>query len=74
MEWYAITDDSPIAGTRLDTADIEGKTGITPLGIEHDGEIDSTPDDDVVFEAGDRLLVTGRGTAHEELNRFLQTD
>lgn len=72
IEWYAVTEDSPVLDTYSDKSDIEKRTGVKILGVERDEEIDSVPGDEFNFEAGDRLMAIGTDEAHEKLNALLQ--
>lgn len=72
IEWYSVTTDSQLVGQRFDEVEIEEKTGVTVLGIEHDMEVISTVSDDFVFEAGDRLIAIGTEEAHTEMEGVLQ--
>jgi len=72
IRWYSLTPDSGLIGNREDEVVIEEKTETTVLGLERDGEVRSVIEDDVVFEAGDRLIVVGTAEAHSELQRLLE--
>jgi TrkA domain protein len=72
IEWYAITEDSPILKARMNKSDMERKAGVKVLGVDRDGEIDSVPGDDFDFEAGDRLMAIGKDEAHDKLNAVLR--
>lgn len=73
IEWYSVTEASPIAGRTVEDVDMEGRSGATILGIERDEEVLSTVSDDVVFEPGNRLIVVGSEDAHDAV-RSLVTD
>jgi len=73
IRWYSLTHDSGLVGNREDEVVIEKQTDTTVLGLERDGEVQSVIEDDVVFEAGDRLIVVGTAEAHAELERLLET-
>ncbi|MFC6906939.1 cation:proton antiporter regulatory subunit [Halalkalicoccus tibetensis] len=70
IEWYAITENSPIQ--HMNKSDMERKTGVKILGVDRDGEIDSVPGDDFDFKAGDRLMVIGTDETHDKLNAVLR--
>ena len=73
IEWYSVTEDSPVEGTRLDEVGIEAETGATLLGIERDGDVLSTPPNGFVLEVGDRLIAIGTSEAHERVPVLLET-
>lgn len=73
IEWYSITDDSPVAGTTLSKSGIDA-TGVTLLGLERDGDVDSSPPADCRLQVGDRLIIIGRSTAHDELEALLSDE
>ena len=73
IRWYSLTHDSGLVGNREDEVVIEEQTDTTVLGLERDGEVRSVIEDDVVFEAGDRLIVVGTADAHTDLERLLET-
>lgn len=72
IEWYSVTEDSPLAGQRLDAVDLEDRTGATLLGIEHEGEVFSSPGGEFTFEVGDRLIAVGTDESHAELEGLLR--
>ncbi len=73
IRWYSLDSDSGLVGNRHDEVVIEAKTETTVLGLERDKEVRSVVEDDVVFEAGDRLIVVGTSEAHSELEQLLET-
>lgn len=71
IEWYSITNESPVRDNTIGEVDIDG-TSATLLGIEHDGDVLSSPDSDFTLEVGDRLIVIGSDAAHEEIATLLK--
>ena len=70
IEWYSITEETPLVGMQLAAASIED-TGTTLLGIEHDGAVISAPTDEYTFEVGDRLIVCATSEGHATLEARL---
>lgn len=73
IEWYLLTKDSPLIDTTLQRAKLQ-QFGVTLLGIERDGTVDSSPPADFEFQAGDRLIIIGTEDDHETLETRLTRD
>jgi len=58
-----VRDDSPIAGESVRTCRFEEEHGLDIVRIDREGETIRDPDDDVVIQGGDLLLV--EGTIHD---------
>lgn len=71
IEWYAVGDDSPLAGRTIGELDIEAETGVTILGIERDGTVQSVPESAFEFRGGDRLIVVASSASHAALDALL---
>lgn len=65
LEWYTLTEDSPLVGQTLAEADVRGATGATVAAIERGDEVIQSPEPDRAFEAGDQLIVVGTRENHE---------
>lgn len=72
IEWYSLMKESSIAGQELETASIEERTGVTILGIEHEGEVISAPEDSFNLEVGCRLIAIGDQNAHDATRALLE--
>lgn len=59
LEWYTLAPDAELVGSSLAEAGVRESTGTTVAAVERDGEVIQSPDPDLRFEAGDKLVVVG---------------
>ena len=71
LEWYTLTDDTPLAGQSLGEASVRERTGATVVAIERNGEVIQSPSPSLVFEGDDKLVVVGTRENHEEFSETL---
>jgi CPA2 family monovalent cation:H+ antiporter-2 len=67
--WVGLPPDSPFAGHSLEQLRIRSRTGVSVVGIIHDGALNPNPDGDATLEAGDLVAILG---TRDQLARFEQ--
>lgn len=59
LEWFAVDDDSPLAGETLESAHVGRRTGVSIIAIQREDETIGGPGPDEEIRAGDTLVVIG---------------
>jgi CPA2 family monovalent cation:H+ antiporter-2 len=59
FNWIKIVADSPVIGRTIKALDLRTKTGISIVGVMHDGELQANPGADYQLKAGDLIAVMG---------------
>ena len=63
LHWSQIQPDSPLAGRSIEESRIRARTGMSIVGVIHDGKVDANPRPDTVLHEGD--LVAAIGSAEQ---------
>jgi len=59
FSWVKLVADSPVIGRTIKELDLRTKTGISVVGVMHDGELKPNPDADYQLKAGELIAVMG---------------
>nr|WP_320190682.1 cation:proton antiporter [uncultured Desulfobacter sp.] len=59
FNWIKIVADSPVIGRTIKELDLRTKTGISIVGVMHDGELQPNPGANYQLKAGDLIAVMG---------------
>ena len=71
MEWIELPPDSPLVGLTVATCRIRSTTGSTIVAILRESGSLVTPHPDEVLRANDTLVIIGRPSSFEEINRLV---
>ena len=71
MEWIELPPTSPLVGLTVATCRIRSTTGATIVAILRDSGYLATPHPDEVLRADDTLVVIGRPSSFDEINRLV---
>jgi len=63
LHWSQIQPDSPLAGRSIAESGVRARTGMSIVGVIHDGQVDANPRPDTVLHEGD--LVAAIGSAEQ---------
>ena len=59
LQWTQVQRDSPLAGHSIEESRIRATTGMSIVGIIHNGRFDANPRPDTVLQAGDLVAAIG---------------
>ena len=59
LHWTQIQPDSPLAGRSIEASGIRARTGMSIVGVIHDGQVDANPHPDTVLHVGDLIAAIG---------------
>jgi len=59
LHWTMIQPDSPLAGRSIEASGIRARTGMSIVGVIHEGKVDANPRPDTVLYAGDLIAAIG---------------
>jgi TrkA domain protein len=71
MEWIELPSTSPLVGLTVATCRIRSTTGATIVAILRESGSLATPHPDEVLRADDTLVVIGRPSSFDEINRLV---
>lgn len=67
--WVGLPPDGPFIGHSIEELRIRSRTGVSVVGVIHDGSLNPNPDGTARFEAGDLVAVLG---TRDQIARFEQ--
>ncbi|MCG1003444.1 MULTISPECIES: cation:proton antiporter regulatory subunit [Halobacterium] len=73
IEWFDVTDDSPLAGNSVGASTI-GESGATLLAIQRGSDTIANPGDEEVIESGDVLVTLGTRAEQRDLEATVNKD
>jgi CPA2 family monovalent cation:H+ antiporter-2 len=59
VSWIELSADSPLIGQSIETAAVRTKTGVSVVGVLHEGELAANPERTYCFAIGDLVAVMG---------------
>ena len=59
LHWTQIQPDSPLAGRSIEASGVRARTGMSIVGVIHDGKVDANPRPDTVLQVGDLVAAIG---------------
>lgn len=59
LRWTRIQPDSPLEGRSIAESGVRARTGMSIVGVVHDGEVDANPRPDTVLHVGDLIAAIG---------------
>ena len=59
LQWTQVQPDSPLAGRSIAESDVRARTGMSIVGVIHDGKVDANPRPDTVLNVGDLIAAIG---------------
>ena len=59
LHWTQIQPDSPLAGRSIEASGIRARTGMSIVGVIHEGRVDANPRPDTVLHVGDLIAAIG---------------
>lgn len=59
LRWTQIQPESPLAGRSIAESGIRARTGMSIVGIVHEGKVDANPRPETVLQAGDLIAAIG---------------
>lgn len=68
VDWYAVEEDSVLFEAARSAVDFGNAT---LLGVDREGTIHSTVEDEFTFQIGDQLIVVGTDGAHETFSDYV---
>ncbi|WP_323174751.1 TrkA C-terminal domain-containing protein [Natrialba sp. PRR66] len=71
IEWWTLTNESPILGQTLGEAELRSRTGVTISAIIRGDDVISNPDPNTTFHAGDKLVAIGSSDEQDSLEQLL---
>ncbi len=59
LQWTQVQPDSPLAGRSIAESGVRARTGMSIVGVIHEGKVDANPRPDTVLQAGDLIAAIG---------------
>lgn len=59
LHWTQIQPGSPLEGRSIEASGVRARTGMSIVGVIHDGKVDANPRPDTVLHAGDLIAAIG---------------
>ncbi|WP_319576722.1 cation:proton antiporter [uncultured Desulfobacter sp.] len=71
FSWIKLVADSPVIGRTIKELDLRTKTGVSVVGVMHDGELQPNPDADYQLKAGELIAVMGNAQQLAEFQTLI---